>query len=248
MHHVPLSGPELDQLKKPQVDYRLIDPKCLDFSKSASYVNRTERFVLPIPALENGGEPLVYPEGTENAGQAIKALEDGTPERGVVFRNGEDSVWQVVRGNGKEALLITGVNAENAALLTAKLDEIKAGKTELNIEDIREFLAYGRDELGLIDRQNKKLEAVPQEMKPIEGSCPNHFIVTKATHHKAVLIEEPIIVDGPVKQTYAEGAVLLSDGKFVWGIGKNVFLHNFKRVDGDREINLVSLDEEFKDK
>ena len=70
--------------------------------------------------------------------------------------------------------------------------------------------------------------------------------VTKNTIHQAVFVPSGFIfTDGPVRQTYPEGAVVLTDGKYAWGIDSGVFIRNFKRVDQGQEFDLASLEAEF---
>ena len=228
--------PELPKLSKEQ----------LDFSRSANYVNRTKRYVVAVPALPEGGEPLVYPVGTDEAGKAIKELSDGTPEKGIVFFNGKDRAWQAVRGNGHEAILITDVDAAQAIALDAKKTELLGGAHELSLTEIKDLLRYASQDLGLIDAQNKKASAVATEMIVIDGSVSGHMQVIKDTLHKAIFVPEGFIfTEGPVKQTYPEGAALVTSGRHVWGIDKEVFIRNFKRVNEGQEIDLVSLVAEF---
>ena len=103
--------------------------------------------------LPNGGEPLVYPEGTEKAGEPIKALKDGTPDRGIVFFNGADGSWQVVRGNGKETILITGVEPEQALLLQAKKEALCRETASLTLEASESYLVT--QELNLVSSMFK---------------------------------------------------------------------------------------------
>jgi len=235
----------LDKAHQPTSVLPLQNPDLLDFSKSALYVNRTKRFVLPIPELAGGGEPLVFPAGTEQAGRAIKALDDGTPERGIVFANGEDRAWQAVRGNGKEAILFTDVSLEQAQALQRFVKDLEQQNGGLTLEDVKAVLQFARSELNLVDCQNKKMESVPKEMKVIDPNNPYFMQVIKDTKHQAVYIPTGFTFDGPVRQTYPEGAVILTDGKYKWGIGKQVFIRNFMRLDAGKEIPLVSLENEF---
>lgn len=218
----------------------------LDFSKSANYVNRTQRYVLRIPELQDGGELMIYPEGTPKAGKAIKKCDEGTPDRGVIFYNGKDRVWQGARGNGKEAILITGVGNEQANLLDEKEREILKDLPAHTLETVKALLTYANNGLALIDAQPKKAAAVEKEMGAIKDSCLGHMIVTKGVQHKAVYVKSGFVFQsGPVEQTYPEGAVLVTDGKYVWGVAKDVFATWFKRSEGEQEIDLVSLDDEF---
>ncbi len=221
-----------------------LDPRTVNFESGLKVVNRTTRFVIPVPELPDGGEPMVYPEGAERAGEPVKKLEDGTPERGIVFFNGKDQAWQAARGNGKEAILVNDVSREQAEALMTRLNGL-GGPRKISLEGIKTLLAYARNELGITDFYDKKMAGVAADMVPVDESLPLYMIVTKPTVHSAVYIREGFTFDGPVPQVYPSGAVLVSDGRYSWGIDAGVFQRNFKAIDGTNERALKSLDEEF---
>ncbi len=172
MFERPKSSNDLSAVSSPAAALPVLSKDKLNFSQSANYVNRTKRFVVRIPELEHGGEPMVHPEGSSKAGQPIKTLEDGrTPDRGIVFYNGKDNVWQAVRGNGTETILITGVEDEQAKKLNSKEEELLNGRSVHSLETVKALLTYAKYELALIDFQNKKMASVEKDMGPIEGSC-----------------------------------------------------------------------------
>jgi hypothetical protein len=216
----------------------------IDFSNALRVVNRTRRFVLEVPTLENGGELLVYPEGCAQSGEAIKKTPEGATDRGVIFFNTKDSVWQAARGNGKETILINDISAEQAGLLHSKLLELGSAGP-LDADGIRQLLRYARDTLGCVDFYDKKLSGVEAEMKVIDEDNPYYREVTKETVHLAVLVRHGFTFEGPVPQVFPEGAIILNSGKHSWGIDKGVFQRNFKAVQDGALRSLQDLEREF---
>ena len=229
----------------PEHHLPLLDPGTIDFAKGLAVVNRTTRYILPIPRLPGGGEPLLYPPGSEMAGQAVKKLADGTPERGVVFFNGEDRGWQAVRGNGEEAVIINDTSKDQARLIAAGIAKLAGSADRLSLQGIKELLVYLRNEVGAIDLYPKKLAQAAKETAPMDRGDPLYVRCIKSEIHRAVLVTHGFVFDGPVRQVYPQGAVLLTDGRYTWGVGAEVFRRNFKAVDAGVERDLNALEQEF---
>jgi hypothetical protein len=249
----------------------LLDINQVNTENGISVVNRTKRFVLNIPKLPEGGELLVSPDGivmkyqpeidlendqeliykqeqvfkrNKHTQEIISAHPDVLPERGIVFRNEADQCWQAVRGNGKECILFTDVDATLAEVFKEFVD-ISGLNENPSIEVINQILNYASS-LGMNDRQNKKASDVANEMKVIDQNNPFHMIVTKEVVHKAVLIPYGFIADTKRKQSYASGAVILDGGKHKWPIATDVFMRNFKEVSSGVERDLTTVEEEFR--
>jgi hypothetical protein len=223
----------------------VIDPATLDFSNALLAVNRTPRFAIEVPALPDGGEPLVFPPGTPRAGEAMKALADGTPERGIVFFNSADNAWQPVRGNGEESIIINGVDAEIAAKLYAHVKPAQESGALKTVEGILAVLDYARNILGLSDFFHKKTAHLLAETRVLEPENPFYRETTKATIHRAIFHPGAFVHHGPVIQTYHDGAVFLNDGRHVWAIATDVFIKNFRAVNNGEERPLRSVADEF---
>lgn len=221
-----------------------IDPGTLDFGASPEYVNRTRRFVLPVPDLGRGAEPLVVPAGDPREGQVLRRRAEGGPRggaaTGIVFFNAVDRAWQAALGDGSEAILVNAIDGHQAAALKAWLDA--RAPAPLDLAAIRAFLAHARDALGLVDVYHKRLASIRRDMAPAEpgGANPYDFIVTKQTRHRALRIDRPFTFDGPVRQHYPDGAVLVNDGRHTWGVATAVFLRCYRRVQGGREVALTA--------
>jgi hypothetical protein len=220
----------------------LIAAPGLDFTASPLFVNRSARFVLKIPRLVNGGEPLVIPHGERMAGRAIKS-DRGQAARGIVFYNGVDRAWQAARGDGKEVIIINDLSAEASAQLDAEMQRLKGAKPELDLIALKALLRFAKDQLGVHDHYHKRLDLVLRDMAPTGSAEPGHWRVTKATRHRALWVPRPFRFDGPVPQRYPDGAVLVTDSTRVWGVATEVFIRNFKRLANGQEQTLSSASE-----
>ncbi|WP_374437731.1 hypothetical protein [Inhella sp.] len=215
----------------------------LNFSGSAFFVNRTARFVLAVPALAGGGEPLLIPAGDPRAGQVLKKDSAGRAARGVVFFNGTDRAWQAVRGDGREAILFNDLGPEPARLLQQRLLELTPRGAVLSLAAIKALLQFAQQELGLIDCYHKRLDSVLRDMVAISPENPNYLQVSKPVRHRALWVQRPFSFDGPVLQHYPEGAVLVTDERHVWGVATEVFLRNYRQLVGTQERVLESVAE-----
>jgi hypothetical protein len=229
-----------------------LNPSTIDFTNAAVLLNRSKRFVLPIPTLPDGGEELRYPDGPKK-GEAIYSNKDGSIQKGIVFANHTDSGWQGVQGNGQEAIIINDLSDEQANKLLTKIDSIVLDITRITPSQIQKVLSYAREELKLVDMFDKDLESIRQQMRFVdpEKGLPNltdartflgYMEVSKDTEHKAVRIERGFSLEGPVLQQYPKGAVVVTSGKYTWGVDKGVIERNWvlKNWAGN-EQHIVSL-------
>ena len=81
----------------------------LDWDNAVNTKNRTTRYILPLPDWGAAGELLVHPQ----TGEWLKKTE----QRGAVFHNGEDSVFQAARGDGTQGIAFNAISREQAAYL-----------------------------------------------------------------------------------------------------------------------------------
>jgi len=226
----------------------ILEPSGLDFSGSADWVNRTERFYLPVGPLEDGGEPLVYPADHPRAGEPLSSDPNA---RGVIVVNGKDRALQGVKGDGTEGFMINCVDLRTAydlyAMLCAKFSDIPFTTSP---ERIKEFLLTLRQEHNLDDVfQKDECEVLPEheqleQLGDIDtGDRPfGYFRCRKATKHKAIFVPMPFALrSGPVPQEYPNGAVVVTNGSYVWGIASDVFLSSFWRQEGEVEERITTI-------
>ena len=83
---------------------KILRPEDLRFGPSVStpVISQAQKFILPVPAFDNGGEEPDYPINHELAGEPITDWQ-GNPvgETGVVFFNAKDQAWQAARRGWK---------------------------------------------------------------------------------------------------------------------------------------------------
>ena len=223
--------------------FKNLNPKKLNFQLGLTVVNRSKRFILPIPHWGNEGEALIFPKESRRAGAIMKRGLDKKADLGVVFYNGIDLAWQAVRSNGKEAIVFNDISLIQATHIMKRYRELNL--ENITLEGVKELLYYAKEELDVIDFYNTSLKAVKSNTKSLTSEIPLYKQVTKKDTHKALYVKDAFVFDGPVEQVYPDGAILLHSGRHTWGIGAGVFQRNFKVVMADGERDIGNLDEEF---
>lgn len=126
----------------------------LDFSKAIPCISAAQKFVLPVPAFEGGGEPLVFPAGHPKAGEPIVDWRGvAVGERGLVFHNDKDRVVQAARGDGEAIVIINQVDRSQAMALREKIAAIGANPAAFSLEQTHAALNAAR-QMGLGDQYN----------------------------------------------------------------------------------------------
>jgi len=215
----------------------------LDFDSGLTVVNRTKRFILPIPNWGSSGEELIFPPQSKRAGNIMKRGDNKKADFGVVFYNGIDLAWQAVRSNGKESIVLNDVSLIQAKKIMDKYRELQA--EQITLKGVKQLLHYAKEELGIIDFYNTSQKSVKRNTKIITSEIPHYRVVSKKNIHRALYIRYGFIFRGPVEQVYPNGAIILNSGRHTWGIGADIFQRNFKVITQNIERSLKSLDEEF---
>jgi hypothetical protein len=141
---------------------------------STPVISNAQKFIIPVPAFVQGGEPLVYPQSYEKAGQPILDY-TGKPvgDRGLVFFNGKDKSWQAVKGDGEGVIIINEVTQEQAKKLYQKVQELKPDPNNLTLDELKQVLSFAQQQLGLIDMYNSSRAFVQEKMTAvIAGEVP----------------------------------------------------------------------------
>ncbi len=226
---------DLPEIKADQVDWH----------PSLRFVNRTRRYIIPIPLWKDDGEDLVFPCQSCRAGEPIKSYQK-QPGKGIVFFNGVDRAWQGAFGNGSDAIVVNEVTFEQAEKLRKCHSKLTGKKDHLSLSDVKSLIGFAREELGLEDFYNKSLSAVESSMAVIDRSIPNYRQAASSKKHRACYIDSGFKFEGPVTQLYPYGGILLQNDNRVWGIDSGVFQRNFKKLIGGNEVDLGRLDLEFR--
>ena len=157
----------------------LLTSDLLDFDKGSDVVSGAQKFVLPVPKFNGGGEPLVYPKGAVDgkgntlAGKPITDWE-GNPvgDNGVVFYNHKDNSWQAVPADGNGVVIMNQVSESQGKAIQ---DLIGDNPNDLSLAQFKELLERaGRspDEggLGLGDMYNSDRGFIQSKMNKLETS------------------------------------------------------------------------------
>jgi hypothetical protein len=223
----------------------------LEFPAMPVFVNRTRRFILPLLA-DDSAPLLIGPAGSKKAG---KPLRKDPNARGLVVLNDTDGAVQGVKSDGTESLCINDITPEQATAVRRFV--MKDGRFG-SIELVAATMAFARDAFQHTDFFPKDLDGLLNEHKlvgpefavygcggEVVGSC-GYFESTKQTRHRAIAVTRAFCFrDGPTDQDYGEeGAVLVDDGRYAWGVANGPFLRNFRRLEGTQEIALRSIMDE----
>jgi len=222
---------------------------------STSVISNAQKFIIPVPAFVQGGEPLVYPQSYEKAGQPILDY-TGKPvgDRGLVFFNGKDKSWQAVKGDGEGVIIINEVTQEQAKKLYQKVQELKPDPNNLTLDELKQVLSFAQQQLGLIDMYNSSRAFVQEKMTPvIAGEVPKvngnevkaYGFVKRDDRdvNQAIYIPGEFVFEGPAAspQEFKDGGVIVEQGGKMRGVQPDIFVRTYKLSDG-RSISSVTAD------
>jgi len=228
------------------IDYKQVTPEMVDFSGGSPVISSAQKFILPVPGLGKTGEPLVYPDSHEKAGEQIVDWQ-GQPigKHGVVFFNEKDQAYQAAPGDGKAVIIINEVTKDNARNLLNKVHEFVQDPAELTLEQLKEVLDYARQELRLKDMYNSDRDFIKSKMTPVDPRYLGHqggepiesFGLMKRDDRdicQAVFVPGPFQFEGPAAtaQLFPDGGVIVQQGDSVRGIQLDVFLRTYTHSDG----------------
>ena len=220
-------------------------------ANSTPVVSGAQKFVLPIPKLKDG-EPLIHSEGAQ-AGQPITDWQ-GNPigDKGVVFVNDKDGATQAVKGDGNGVVIINLVTEEQAAKLTAKINEFNSDPTQLSLDEIKKVLQYARETCGLTDMYNSDKDFISSKMSAVGAGTgvgvPAYGLYKRDDHDicHAVFVPGSGEFQGPAatSQKFSNGVVILQqqgqDGISVRAIQPDAFEASYRHADG-RPIAVSEL-------
>jgi hypothetical protein len=222
---------------------------------STPVISNAQKFIIPVPAFVQGGEPLVYPQSYEKAGQPILDY-TGKPvgDRGLVFFNGKDKSWQAVKGDGEGVIIINEVTQEQAKKLYQKVQELKPDPNNLTLDELKQVLSFAQQQLGLIDMYNSSRAFVQEKMTPvIAGEVPKvngnevkaYGFVKRDDRdvNQAIYIPGEFVFEGPAAspQEFKDGGVIVEQGGKMRGVQPDIFVRTYKLSDG-RSISSVTAD------
>jgi hypothetical protein len=142
----------------------------IDFSRARPVISVAQKFVIPVAAFEDA-DPLVYPSGTEHAGEPITGWQ-GNPvgEKGIVFFNEIDKAYQAAPADGCSVIIINEVTSEQAHDLQELVHEL-GEPDNLSKSSLERVLAHARNDLRLVDIYNSTDKYVRAKMTPVGEGC-----------------------------------------------------------------------------
>ncbi|MEO0406251.1 MAG: hypothetical protein AAF289_02760 [Cyanobacteria bacterium P01_A01_bin.135] len=227
---------------------RIVVAEDLQFGDTSTpVISKAQKFILPIPILEGGGEPLVYPSSDSRAGTPILDWQ-GEPigDRGLVFFNEADQTVQAVAGNGDGVIIINEVTAAQATALHAYIASLSSNPSDLTLEQLKQAIAFAQDELGLGDMYNSERTFIEAEMTPIDTWTaaiateqqldPLYGLKKRDARdiNQAIYIPGSFQFQGPAAtpQVFEDGGVIVQQGNSVRGVQPDVFLRTYSFSDG----------------
>ena len=235
---------------------RKISPADLRFDPgtSTAVISNAQKFIVPVPRLDSGGEPLVYPKGHEKAGTPILDYE-GKPvgQKGLVFLNAKDQSWQAVAGDGEGVIIINEVTQEQAKKLDKKVKELQKDPNQLALSQLKEVLDFARNDLRLSDMYNSTRSFVNSKMTPVatdqaaggEGTNDEAYGLKKRDDRDvchAIYIPGKFTFEGPAAspQVFDNGGVIVEQGGKFRGVQPDIFVRTYRLQNGQQIASLTS--------
>lgn len=234
-----------------QASGRRVSPGDLHFdpANSTVVISSAQKFILPVPKLNAGGEPLLYPAGHEKAGEPILDYEGKQiGDKGLVFFNAKDQAWQAVAGDGEGVVIINEVTQEQAAELDRKVKELNGDPNQLTLPQLKQVLDYARNELKLNDMYNSDRSFVKTKMTPValdSGASVEAYGLKKRDDRdlcQAVYVPGKFTFEGPAAtpQVFENGGVIVRQGEEFRGVQPDIFMRTYRLQSGQPIASLTS--------
>ena len=220
---------------------RVIRAEQIDFSDAAStpVVSESLRFILPVPALEGGGEPLRQPDGSRFFHRDGREMRG----RGIVFFDRDDQCWETARGNGKDVIIFSPIDPAKAAALAAR---IGAEPERLTLDELKAIIDFAYDALHVRSAHNAPRAYVAQAMGPTDqadaGRQYGLYRRKAGDVCRAVYVPGAgaFVGAGATPQRFKDGAVILRHGDSVRLVQPGSFEETYRFVDG-RPARIADL-------
>jgi len=148
----------------------LLSADDLDFSTARPVISAAQKFVIPVAAFADA-VPLLYPAGTEKAGQPITDW-GGQPvgDKGIIFFNEIDRCYQAAPADGRSVIIINEVTAGQVQALREFIARLEEPIEHLCKRSLESLLAYAGREFGLVDLYNSTDDFVRAKMIPMDAA------------------------------------------------------------------------------
>ena len=226
---------------------------------STPVISDAQKFIIPVPAFNGDGEPLVYPKGNPKAGQPILDYE-GKPigKKGIVFFNFKDQSLQAAASDGKSVIIMNEVTQEQAAQLENMIHKLHPDPNRLTLKELKQTLSFAHENLGLSDMYNSTKSFVREKMTPVlpnektDKSKDEFFGLKKRDDrdvNQAIFIEGAFVFEGPAAspQKFENGGVIVEQGGKMRGVQPDIFMRTYKLADGS-PIKSLAKDIKSQDK
>jgi len=237
----------------PRAGFRRVEAEMLDWgpSHSTAVISSAQKFILPVPNFKGDGEPLVYPESHEKAGQPITDYK-GNPigGSGIVFYNAKDKAVQAAPGSGEAVIILNQVTSAQADQLFGKMASFRKRPEALSLMELKEVLRFAKESLGLVDQYNSDRNFIRQRMTPV-GPPPTDsagleiecFGLKKRDDRdicRAIYVSGKVLYEGPTvtPQVGEDGLVIVKIGDRIAAVQPEIFRETYRHADG-REIQSV---------
>ncbi|GAA5253098.1 hypothetical protein [Candidatus Rickettsia kedanie] len=225
-----------------------IDATMIDFEVYAiDVISAAQKFILPVPQLEGGGERLIYNAG-KNKGHDIHNW-SGEPigERGFIFYNYKDNTIQAVQGDGTGVIIFNLVDQEQANKLKSAIHKCNTNIDQLTLDDLKNIMSFAYDELDLGDVYNSDKTFIRNKMKSIERDkiteCCGLHIRDDRDICQAVYIEGHGQFYGPAAtpQQFTQGAVIVKQDQDYRLVQPDIFVKTYKKYPNAVKIQLADM-------
>ncbi|WP_221392440.1 hypothetical protein [Dyadobacter sp. NIV53] len=211
---------------------------------STPVISNAQKFILPVPAFKQGGEPLVYPKEDPKAGQQIVDYE-GKPigKSGIVFFNYKDKSWQAAAGDGKGVIIINEVTQEQAEKLDAEISKLHSNPADLTLNELKDVISFAKDKLKLDDMYNSTRTFIKEKMTPVLTEKDSKKNKDEAYGFKkrddrdinqAIYVPGEFVFEGPAAspQKFKNGGVIVEQGGKMRGVQPDIFIRTYKLANG----------------
>lgn len=237
-----------------QTREKLVKPEDLRFGPGLStpVIAQARKFVIPVPAFDSGGEQLMYPLTHEQAGEVITDWQDNpVGKTGIVFFNAKDQSWQAAPGDGSAVIIINEVTRRQGKKIRDKIRQFRPDPEDLSLHELKQVLAFAREDLRLGDMYHSTRQFVCEKMTPVindqrsaDDKTSRAFGLMKRDDRdicQAVYVPGAFVFQGPAAspQVFENGGVLVKQGKDVRGVQPEVFQRTYRRADGRSFHNVA---------
>ncbi|MCP3868008.1 MAG: hypothetical protein GY703_07935 [Gammaproteobacteria bacterium] len=231
-----------------QISRPLVRASEISFRTATPVTSDAQKLVIPVPVFIDGGEPLVYPESDERAGDPICDGDDNPlGENGVVFWNTPDRCWQAAPADGSHVIIFNQTSKQEAEFLLKKYTE-HGGPARMSLAGIKAFMEYATS-IGLSDFYLSTAGYARTCLMPVISDAlqieykgvitglmkQNEQAIAKAVYQEGLL--KFVNTEGVI-QDMSDGCVIVQQGNSIHAIQPGIFCQTYRLAkDGSKFHN-----------